>query len=386
MHITHSFIKKFSLVSGAFVFMLMAAGCGDDSKSATAPDNNVPDSSASVEPTSQENPTPSSAITEPATQSSSATEANPDTGSSTTDTTKTEPPKPDSTATTVSSSSEGSAVVNKGFNRDPAAAGLTLTADADGFYDVGDIYKAVPADGKIAFVLRHAERESGLGKESPLTAVGEQQALDVGAKLASEEQFYYASTDFLRTRTTAKNIASGHGEASAVVDTLSIIDGGYFLMVPSDTLDALVSKRGGSFDYVSRWAYDVPFKNAYVKKYLAQYEAETGHGYFYDLFERGDQFVNEVILANLPNWKRVNVLISHDLLTEPLAVYASNRTVNLRTYEADEEGRYRWINYVAGIAVIVTGDVVTILPARGVERGYLNTRVAYGNETEEPKE
>ena len=157
-------------------------------------------------------------------------------------------------------------------------------------------------------------------------------------------------------------------------------------MVPSDTLDALVSKRGGSFDYVSRWAYDVPFKNAYVKKYLAQYEAETGHGYFYDLFERGDQFVNEVILANLPNWKRVNVLISHDLLTEPLAVYASNRTVNLRTYEADEEGRYRWINYVAGIAVIVTGDVVTILPARGVERGYLNTRVAYGNETEEPKE
>jgi broad specificity phosphatase PhoE len=363
MHITHSFIKKFSLVSGAFVFMLMAAGCGDDSKSATAPESNVPESSASVEPSSQENPVLSSAATtEPVTQSSSATATNPDSGSSTTDTTKTEPQNPDTTTTVVSSSSaEGSAVETKSFNRDPAAAGLALTADADGFYDVGDIYKAVPADGQITFVLRHAEREADLGKESPLTEVGQQQALDVGAKLASEEQFYYASTDFVRTRTTAKNIATGHGEASAVVDTLSIINGGYFLTVPTDTLDALVSKRGGSFKYVSMWCYEQPFPALLVSKGLDTY--------FYDLFERGDQFVNEVILANLPNWKRVNVLISHDLLTEPLAVYASNRTIDLKTYET-----YRWINYVAGIAVIVTGDIVTILPARGVERGYLNKR------------
>ena len=379
MHITHSLVKKFGLVSGAFVFMFMAAGCGGDSESATAPENNVPESSASVESSDSAVQTLSSAATvESATSQSSQSAANPASESSTADTTKTEPQNPDTTTTTVPSSSSEGAVVTKGFNRDPAAAGLALKPDADGFYDVGDIYKAVPADGKIAFVLRHAERESGLGKESPLTEVGEQQALDVGKKLESEEQFYYASTDFLRTRTTAKNIATGHGETSAVVDTLSIIGGGYFLTVPSDTLDALVSKRGGSFKYVSMWCYEQPFPAFLVGKGLDTY--------FYDLFERGDQFINEVILANLPNWKRVNVLISHDLLTEPLAVYASNRAVNLRTYEADEDGRYRWINYVAGIAVVVTGDVVTLLPARGVDRGYLNTRVAYGNETEEPQE
>lgn len=147
-----------------------------------------------------------------------------------------------------------------------------------------------------------------------------------------------------------------------------IIYGSYFLTVPSDTLDALVSKRGGSFRYVSQWAYDQPFTN----NYAIQHGVAT---YFYDLFERGDQFINEVVLANLPSWKRVNVLITHDLLTEPLAVYASNRTVDLKTYES-----FRWINYVAGIAVVVDASgLVTVLPAKGVDLGFLNTKEAYGD-------
>ena len=270
----------------------------------------------------------------------------------------------------IQSSASESGNAATAFNRDPAVANLSIDPDTNGFYDVGDIYKAVPAESKIVFVLRHAERESGLGKESPLTEVGVQQALDVGAKLAGgDESFYYASTDFLRTRTTAEKIAAGRGETGANVVTWDEINGGYFLTVPSDALDALVSKRGGSLSYVSQWAYGVPFTG---NKFVLEHGIET---YFYDLYERGDQFINEVILANLAHWKRVNVLISHDLLTEPLAVYASNRTIDLKTYES-----YRWINYVAGIAVVVdANNLVTILPVRGAETGFLNTRETYGN-------
>ena len=364
--------KAFPVICAAFISVVIA-GCGDDSSNSTpaspeTPDPVVTPSDSTTTPVTDPatdpstNPTTDPAtnpVTDPATDPSTTP-----TDPATTDTTAKDPTVNPDTSTTPSNPA-----TNVSVNRDPAAANLAVVADSNGFYDVGDIYKAVPAESKIVFVLRHAERESGLGKESPLTEVGVQQALDVGAKLASDETFYFASTDFLRTRTTAEKIAEGHGQLAAVVEARDdIIYGSYFLTVPSDTLDALVSKRGGSFRYVSQWAYGEPFSN----NYAIQHGVAT---YFYDLFERGDQFINEVVLANLPSWKRVNVLITHDLLTEPLAVYASNRTIDLKTYES-----YRWINYVAGIAVIVDASgMVTVLPAKGVDLGFLNTKDAYGD-------
>lgn len=264
----------------------------------------------------------------------------------------------------VESSSSGGVdvpVVAGTINRDPAAINLAATPDGDGFYDVGDVYKAVPADQKIVFVLRHAERESSLGQESMLTELGVQQALAAGQKLAGEEPFYYASTDFIRTRETANNIAKGRGEIAEVV-TWEAINGGYFLTVPSDSFDALVQKRGGSWKNMSQWAYGVPFSNPYV--------AKVGDAYFYELFSRGDQFINEVILDNLPRWKRVNVLVSHDVLLEPLIVYATNRQIDLKFYESG-----RWVNYLSGVAVIVNENgLATLLPVRGTEIGYMTVQ------------
>lgn len=365
--------KAFPVICAAFISVVIA-GCGDDSS------NSTPSAPATTDPVvTPSDSTTTNPVTDPVKDPSADPATNPSTDPATDPVTNPENPtqNPTTTDTTAKdpvvnpdpSTTPTDPVTKVTVNRDPAAAGLVLAADSNGFYDVGDIYKAVPAESKIVFVLRHAERESGLGKESPLTEVGVQQALDVGAKLASDETFYFASTDFLRTRTTAEKIAEGHGQLAAVVEARDdIIYGSYFLTVPSDTLDALVSKRGGSFRYVSQWAYGQPFSN----NYAIQHGVAT---YFYDLFERGDQFINEVVLANLPTWKRVNVLITHDLLTEPLAVYASNRTIDLKTYES-----FRWINYVAGIAVIVDASgAVTVLPAKGVDLGFLNTKDAYGD-------
>jgi broad specificity phosphatase PhoE len=365
--------KAFPVICAVFISVVIA-GCGDDSS------NSTPSAPATTDPVvTPSDSTTTNPVTDPVKDPSADPATNPSTDPATDPVTNPENPtqNPTTTDTTAkdpvvnpdTSTTPTDPVTKVTVNRDPAAAGLVLAADSNGFYDVGDIYKAVPAESKIVFVLRHAERESGLGKESPLTEVGVQQALDVGAKLASDETFYFASTDFLRTRTTAEKIAEGHGQLAAVVEARDdIIYGSYFLTVPSDTLDALVSKRGGSFRYVSQWAYGQPFSN----NYAIQHGVAT---YFYDLFERGDQFINEVVLANLPTWKRVNVLITHDLLTEPLAVYASNRTIDLKTYES-----FRWINYVAGIAVIVDASgAVTVLPAKGVDLGFLNTKDAYGD-------
>ena len=356
----------FPMICAAFITVVIA-GCGDESSNSTptAPVNSVPVSSAVTDPLTPESSASApvdECIANPALpQCQSQNPEDPVPGSSATDPNQLNPNVPADSPAVV----DPTGVV---INRDVATAIPGLLPDADGFYDIADIYKAVPAESKIVFVLRHAERESGLGKESPLTEVGVQQALDAGKKLiGGDESFYYTSTDFLRTRTTAEKIAEGRGETAEVV-TWSGIDGGYFLTVPTDTLDALVSKRGGSLKYVSEWAYDEPFTN----KYVIEHGIAT---YFYPFFERGNQFINEVILANLPNWKRVNILISHDLLVDPLAVYASNRTVNLRSYEQ------RWINYVAGMAAVVDANgVVTIMAARGTDVGWLNPRETYAKQ------
>ena len=265
----------------------------------------------------------------------------------------------------LSSSSAGAAQGTFTFATTPGA--LALAPDADGFYDMGDVYKAVPQTSKIAFVIRHSKREkNNLGTESSLTPIGIQMAQTLGTKLASEEPFYYASTNFLRTRATCENIAAGRGETGIEVVTWDGINGSYFLTVPSDTLDALVSKRGGNPKYIAMYAYGVDYAT-----YSPAVVASVIPSYFYDLFDRGNQFLNEVIVANMPTWKRVSVLVSHDMLVEPLIAFVSNRTINLKVFE----NPYRWVNYLSGIAVIVDeAGAVTALPVRGDEVGWMVPR------------
>jgi broad specificity phosphatase PhoE len=359
--------KAFLMICAAFISVVIA-GCGDDSSNSTpaAPETTTPavtptDSTATnpvtdpvTDPATNPsdpstNPTTTDPITDPATNPTDPV-TNPEIPTDTA-TTPTDPVVNPDPATTVSS-----------FNRDPAAANLAVTPDSTGFFDVGDVYKAVPATSKLVFVMRHAERETSEGQESLLTEKGVEQALSVGAKLAGgDESFYYSSTDFIRTRTTAENIAKGRGETGVEVVTWEGINGGYFLKVPSDTMDAFVRNRGGSWKFISSWAYDDPNPSRFTKDKIPEY--------LYELMPRGDQFVNEVILANLPNWKRVSVLISHDLLIEPLIAYASNRTVDLKFFESG-----KWANYLSGIAIVVDeANLVTLLPIRGIDLGYMYT-------------
>lgn len=262
-----------------------------------------------------------------------------------------------SSASTVNSSSAGADDESSDVVADEH---LGIAPDVDGFFDIGDIYRAVPKTNSIVFVLRHAERESGLDKLTNLTENGVAQSLAVGKKLAGDESFYYASTDFVRTRETCNNIAKGRGESAEVV-TWEGLNGGYFLKVPSDSLDSYASARGGSWKIISRWAYADPNLSGKL--------AEDINGLFYDIFERGDQFINENIVPNISKWKRVSVLISHDVLLEPLIVYASNRAIDLKFYDGG-----KWVNYLSGVAIIVDEkQKASLYPVRGNDVGYMYT-------------
>ena len=346
-----------ALLAGLCVFV----GCGDDSSdpvSATPGQSYVSSSSDASLPVNQSSssvvsPVSSSSLLIDPSVSSSSVLVNPGVSSSSAVT-----PTPTSSAGEIPPGTEFYT-----FETNPAALGLV--PDADGFYDAGDVYKAVPKTSKIAFVLRHSKRsKTNTGKNSPLTPIGIQMAQTLGTKLAGDEAFYYASTDFVRTRATAENIATGRGETDIEVVTWDEgIYGSYFLTVPSDTLDALVSKRGGNPRYIAQYAYGVPYTNEIV--------AATIPAYFHDFFQRGNQFVNEVVVANMPNWKRVSVLISHDMLVAPLIILVSKRTIDLKIYEETNH----WVNYLSGIAVIVDeAGVVTALPVRGDEVGWMRPR------------
>jgi len=237
---------------------------------------------------------------------------------------------------------------------------LAVTPDADGFYYIADVYKALPATSKVAFVIRHSERQSCESQESKLTAEGIAHAQTLGADIGGTEPFYYTSTDFIRTRETASNIAAGRGETAEVV-TWDAINGSYFLKISSSSFDELIKGKGSSWKIIAQWAYEVPISNAYVRNAVA---TDT---VFYNLMERGKQFVDEIVLANLPNWKRVNFLVTHDVLIEPLVVYATNRTIDVKFYESQ-----RWVNYMTGIAVVVDdAGAVSMLPVRGYEVGWI---------------
>ena len=242
------------------------------------------------------------------------------------------------------------------YSIDPS---LAVQPDTDGFYYVADLYKALPATSKVVFVLRHSERGKSEGQESQLTENGVQMAQKLGADMVSEESFYYASTDFIRTRETCNNIAIGRGETGAETVTWDAINGGYFVKVSTDALDSLLRNRGGSWKNLSQWAYGAPISNKYV--------AGVIDDYLYDLFERGHRFVNEVVLANMGKWKRVSFLVSHDVLLEPLAVYATNRQIDLKFYDGG-----KWINYMAGVAVVVNeAGAVSLFPVRGADTGWM---------------
>ena len=235
-----------------------------------------------------------------------------------------------------------------------------IVLDKDGFATVADVYKSLAPDEKAVFIIRHSEREDDVALETELTANGIQMAQDLGATLKSEEEFSYVTSGFVRTNETANQISKGRGEATLPkLITNYDITGNWFLKISADSLAkqaTALGLKGSSIELMARWAYEAGYP-------------ET----FYELEPRAQEFMQAVILKNLPKWKRITIMVSHDIFVMPLAVFGSQKNVALKYYED-----YHWINYIAGLAIIVDAqNNLRYIPVKGAESGVIDYLAIY---------
>ena len=235
-----------------------------------------------------------------------------------------------------------------------------IVLDKDGFATVADVYKSLAPDEKAVFIIRHSEREDDVALETELTANGIQMAQDLGATLKSEEEFSYVTSGFVRTNETANHISKGRGEATLPkLITNYDITGNWFLKISADSLAkqaTALGLKGSSIELMARWAYEGGYP-------------ET----FYEMEPRAQEFMQAVVLKNLSRWKRVTIMVSHDIFVMPLAVFGSQKKVALKYYED-----YHWINYIAGLAVVADAqNNLRYIPVKGAESGVIDYLAIY---------
>ena len=225
---------------------------------------------------------------------------------------------------------------------------------------MANVYKSLASDEKAVFIIRHSEREDDVALETELTANGIKMAQDLGATLKSDEEFSYITSGFVRTNETANNISKGRKEASLPkLITNYDITGNWFLKISADSLAkqaTALGLKGSSIELMARWAYEGGYP-------------ET----FYEMEPRAQEFIQSVILKNLPKWKRVSIMVSHDIFVMPLTVFGSQKKVALKYYED-----YHWINYIAGVAIIISDDnSIRYIPVKGAVSGVIDYLALY---------
>ena len=362
--------------AAALAFSSLLAACGSDSESVSSPDNTATSQEAVSTSSSQEEPSPASSDQETPTPASSGEQT-----PTSTDTTSPEksagssseqtPAQPLSTTSATSSATPlASSATSSATSPTSSAAEspVEVTLDKDGFATVADVYHSLAPTEKAVFIIRHSEREDAVTIETELTANGIKMAQDLGATLKSDEEFSYITSGFVRTNETANNISKGRGEATLPkLITNYDITGNWFLKITADELAQYgtnLGMRGGSVELMSHWAYGEPYADV-----------------LYELEPRAQEFMQSVILKNLPKWKRVSIMVSHDILVMPLAVFGSEKKVALKYYED-----YHWINYIAGLAIIADEqNNLRYIPVKGAESGVIDYLAIYMEEYNKKK-
>ena len=234
-----------------------------------------------------------------------------------------------------------------------AGIGLTSCSSDDdsptfpdcGFNDIADVIKEVKANETVVFVLRHAERGEDYSPAGLLTEKGKEQARMVGGKIKTSETAFYAHSDYERTKQTCEYIAIGRND-DFVHEQWDILHGEYFMR------DAEMVKANGldSWEAGAQWAYE------------GKYEDKV----YYNLDRRAAEWMNSLTMR-LPTMKRINMLVSHDFVVMALIIYATNRQIDFHYWV-----NHKWINYLAGIAVIFDSQGnMRFKTVRGLESGYL---------------
>lgn len=342
--------KVFSGIS--LVSALVLSACGSDSSSSpnTQHEASIDSSSATGIDNPEQTPPPANGDntqTNPPAELSSSSEA------------EAQPPlssfeeaTEQSSASSDNSKIQFTEVSEEEILKDRAFVALSTETD---FVDLKTVYENLAPNEKVAFVIRHARRESSTGIESQLTEQGVEQAKRLGSFLVSDEAFSYGHTGFVRTLSTAQYIAEGRNEVFPEPVLVPELVASTFV---ADTakFNALKSENsiGDEALMYSRWAFDGDFTEA-----------------FNDLEKTSIQIITQAILPRMSTQNRVNIFISHDMFLGPLVAYCTNKKLTkLRKHAKTTEGctDCRWIYFLEGVAIIVkeNGDR-RYIPVSGIE-------------------
>lgn len=221
---------------------------------------------------------------------------------------------------------------------------------------VADLLASIKATDRVIFVLRHARRGSGTGRDVKLHNTGVNQAQSLGAAIAAvnaTEPIFYAHSDFVRTQSTAENIYLGRGGdpalfTSTVVQKLA--GGGY---VKNDSLLALHAEQDfetNQLQTFASWMYKGLYTDA-----------------FNDLTETSVALLTQHILPAFPPEYRIGIMISHDMVVAPLTAYCTKLAVDFKAYESLKQ----WCGFVQGLAIVIAADGSrTYYPVNGLYGDY----------------
>ncbi len=351
----HKFLHISLAFTGALLSANLLVACGDDNSSApllnqsgialSSSSEQATLPSSATEPASSDTQTqPESSATPPVAESSFSAGQTPDISSSAT----TQPP----------SSSADVTPLDPSCVETPVA---TIPLDTNGLADIADVFKSVRCNEKAVFVIRHGERDDGqTGKETPLTywegepdsikgqpSDGVRQAIAVGKKLASADEFTYTHTKYLRTEQTCFYINQGRGQATFPHDSADFYSISWFKK-DKDRYKFYEDSTTNVRLVIAGWAYDNLYADA-----------------FYDLAEKSNEIVKTHIAPSYASMNKFRVICSHDDFVLPLSVFATNGAVNYKYHVTSH-----WPYFLTGIAVIIDNkEQIRYVPFRGLGIG-----------------
>ena len=345
---------RISLALTGAILSVSLLACGDDSSTdafanvnqgGTTPTSSseiaAPQSSATV-------PASSETVTQPESSSTGALPV--ESSSATTDLS--------SAAVTPPASSADATPVDPNCVETPVA---TIPIDSIGLADIADVFKTVRCNEKAVFVIRHGERDDGqTGKETPLTywegepdsvkgqpSDGVRQAIAVGKKLVSADEFTYTHTKYLRTEQTCFYINQGRGQATFPHDSADYYSISWFKK-DKERYSFYEDSTTNVRLVIAGWAYDNLYADA-----------------FYDLKEKATEIIKTHIAPDYASMSKFRVICSHDDFILPLSVFASNGTVDYK-FHIDSH----WPYFLTGVAVIIDNkNQIRYVPFRGLGIG-----------------
>lgn len=225
----------------------------------------------------------------------------------------------------------------------------------DKFSRLQDILPCVKSDEKVAFIIRHAARnKSASGDQAGLNDEGRTQSKALGEELKDIEDIYFMNTKVYRTMETVLKIVEGKGqsfseskvpfqnkEADDHLETSDMED--TYLVTDDRKLQNCRNTLQSKYNW--SWGWSAYSYIAFEEKPVPECKEA-----FFDIDERLEELIDTHFTYD--KMHPITMAISHDKLLVPLVIAASNRQINLKFHQHENDFNY-WINYLTGIAIIV---------------------------------